>query len=731
MDHAMKRANPKNNPNSGTNMDATASGQRSVAVAGNVAGSIITGDGNLSFGVVSTKVINSVLEATHPQRLNQLPEPVADFKGRTEVLDELKRAIRNGCRICCLSGIGGLGKTEIALKLAHALKDDYPAAQIYLDLRGNEDVPKSYLSTMEHVVQSHRPAIVLPKHPDALAGLYRSVLKDKRAILFLDNVANPEQIRPLIPPSSCLLLLTSIRKFVLPGMHQIEVPPMERAEAAEFLSSLAPRAYAYCGEIARLCGYLPLALRLAGSYLETQRHVDPSNYVSNLRDNNERLKYLSEVEVSIDLSYRQLRANDQSLFTKLAVFPGSFDMTAVAAVWGLNYRAAEETMGHLLNLSLVAWSVDTNRGSIHDLVRCFGAKYLKRASPVYRRHAQFYSSIVRDADKRYGEGGEGVLSGLNLFDLERLNIDTAWSWIRGQAGRKDGDVLHLQYCESTVYIGNLRYDKRKERIPQLEEALEAASRVGNKEQFCRVTTTLGLAYVDLGEDIKATKYYFESLQLAQEAGYEWQEARALGVLGMTMIALGCLDDAAAFLSAQEAYAQKLNSPRMTCYAFNGLGLTHLLQGHVDEALIQFQKQLSTAVRFDVGYRRGEGYAFGGLALERWSVGDLDEAWDMFQKQYDIMREIGDRKGMMDCSWNMGLVQELRGKAQNARPLLHSCLEYEQAIGHSYFASDQAIIALLCKSTGAEDRINILRNGAIRNEHRCLAIGAPWKLPRRA
>jgi Cdc6-like AAA superfamily ATPase len=160
-----------------------------------------------------TVVTGDVYQAAAPPSataLHQLPPPPGDFTGRTAELEELMQAIeRGGVTISGLRGMGGIGKTALALKLAAELRERYPDAQIYLDLKGTSEKPLTTAEAMAHVVRAYHPTAKLPDDEAELAGLYRSVLDGQRALLLMDNAANAAQVAPLAPPASCVLLVTS------------------------------------------------------------------------------------------------------------------------------------------------------------------------------------------------------------------------------------------------------------------------------------------------------------------------------------------------------------------------------------------------------------------------------------------------------------------------------------------------------------------------------------------
>jgi hypothetical protein len=181
------------------------------------------------------------LPETTYSSLHQLPPPPADFTGREGELNELLNAVeKDGVVISGLHGMGGVGKTALALKLGEALKPKYPDAQIYMDLKGTTDKPLTPADIMSHVVRSYRPEVKLPETEAELLGLYYSLLEGQKTLLLLDNAVDAIQVEPLLPPRICLLLVTSRQRFTLPGLQAVNLDVLSRDEADEFVLKIAP-----------------------------------------------------------------------------------------------------------------------------------------------------------------------------------------------------------------------------------------------------------------------------------------------------------------------------------------------------------------------------------------------------------------------------------------------------------------------------------------------------------
>jgi tetratricopeptide (TPR) repeat protein len=228
---------------------------------GNVAGRVDTGGGDFVRG---DKVTYVQAPAATLSALHQLPPPPGDFTGRAEELAELLGKIKKGgVAISGLRGMGGIGKTALALVLADRLKAGYPDAQIYLDLKGTSEKPLTVREILEQVILSFHADLKLPEGEAQVANIYRSVLEGRRAILLMDNAAGSGQVAPLVPPSGSILLITSRNRFNVPGLFQLDIGELLEEDARDLLLKIEPRIGEQADDIAKLCGFLPLALRAA------------------------------------------------------------------------------------------------------------------------------------------------------------------------------------------------------------------------------------------------------------------------------------------------------------------------------------------------------------------------------------------------------------------------------------------------------------------------------------
>jgi len=607
--------------------------------------------------------------------LHQLPPPPADFTGRVRELAELTAKIgQGGAAISGLQGLGGVGKTALALKLAQQLTPRYPDAQFYLDLKGASQQPLSPAEALAHVIRAYHPTAKLPEGETELRAQYLSVLHGRRALVLMDNAAGPEQVAPLVPPDSCVLLVTSRRHFTLPGLFPLSLDALPPADARELLIKIAPRIGDHADEIAELCGRLPLALRLAASALAERPDLSPADYARRLTDAKTRL---SLVEASLALSYDLLTPELQTLWRTLSVFPAPFDARAAAAVWNLEHDPAHDRLGDLYKYSLLDWDDTLSRYTLHDLARLFADSRLTEdeRTTAQQRHAAHYLAILSECSKLYLKGSDSVGTGLALFDTERPNIEAGQKWARQYANE---DEIASRVCNLYASFGSLLSLRQhpRERITWFEAGLASARRLKDRASEGLHVGNMGIAYFSLGEIHHAIRLYEQHLVIAREIGDPAGEGRALGNLGVAYTALGELRRAIDFYERRLSIARELGDLRGESYALGNLGTTYRSLGETQRAIEFYEQVLVTARK--MGDRYSEGNTLGNLGRAYVDLGETRRAIELYEQSLTIEREIGDRIGEGTTLFNSASVLDKIGDQEQAVANAEAALEiFEQ------------------------------------------------------
>ena len=531
---------------------------------------------------------------------SQIPPPPPDFTGREEEISDILSNFDKGATITGLRGMGGIGKTVLAFVLAERLKDHFPDGQCFIDLQGMSKSPVSPAAAMAQVIRAYHPRERLPENQNELRGLYLSVLAGKKALILLDNAASREQVEPLLPPARCAVLITSRNRFALPGLKKknINVLPPDNAKA--LLLDIAERIGNKAEELAKLCGYLPLALRNAASVLAEREDIGVDEYERRLSDKKERLGL---VEGSFSLSYDLLSPIRRIQWCRLSVFPGYFDCDGAAAVLNMARDHSAEALSDLVKWSLVDFiPSDDFRYKLHDLARLFAESRLESDERVdaQQRHADHYLKVLDSVKQQlYRKGKKGTLIGLKIFDREWENIRTGQAWAETMV-HHDGIMnsanldteLFLYLASHYPIIGASVLDLRLHphiKIRWLEAALIAASRRRDTSSKLMILNSMGRAHDALGEVEKAIKYFEQALAIAHEIEDRQGEGASLRGLGRAYAGLGEMEKAIEYYEQSLVIAREIKNRYGEGANLGGLGRAYAELGETKKAIEYFEQ----------------------------------------------------------------------------------------------------------------------------------------------
>jgi DNA-binding SARP family transcriptional activator len=319
------------------------------------------------------------------RRPAQLPATIADFTGREEIAAAVRTSVLAGAgsamSVSVLSGLGGVGKTALAVYVANQLTDSFPDGQLYAELHGVDGLP----TPPERVLTSFLIALgvaeqVVPDGVDERSALLRSMLAGRKVLLVLDDARDARQVKALLPGTAgCAVLVTSRSKLTsLSGARKFELPVFDEAEALTLLRRIAgPRADddASAREVVRACGRLPLAVRISASRLVFRPHWSMPLLAERLADQRNRLDELRLSDLAVagtfQLGYDQLEPQAARAFRLLSVSrPHGFSRNTAAAMLDTSPAEAERLCEDLVEMSLLE-STAAGRYRFHDLVRLF------------------------------------------------------------------------------------------------------------------------------------------------------------------------------------------------------------------------------------------------------------------------------------------------------------------------------------------------------------------------
>lgn len=553
-----------------------------------------------------------------------LPYDITDFTGRDrelrEVLSCARRPSEQGARIVAIDGMGGCGKTSLAVHAAHRLADSYPDGQIHLDLRGHTsgERPVSASAALDSLLRAFGlPGDRIPDDTAARSSLWRTTMSGKRVLLLIDNAADASGVLPLLPTSpGCLALITSRARLLdLDGADWICLDVMAPEEATTFIATAlgAQRVAAEptaAIELARQCDHLPLAVRIATARLRNRPHWTLRYLVDRLRDETRGLHELSSgergVATTLRLSYQALDEEGRTAFRTLALHPGcDLDIFSAAAMLGSGRWYAEDILEQLLDAHLVR-QPEAGRYGFHDLVRRFahglwaGANDSEADAPV-ERVLDYYLALTEKACGLLFPGRQRRTTGLKESAAEQPDLagaDQARAWFTREQStllsavglaERGGFDRHTA-CLTRNIVFHLNARGQIEEFGDLSRtAVAAARRLADPSLLCVSLSNLGAACWKLGRYAEGMQVANEGSELAVRLGDRATEAHSQRVLGLYNSLLGHFPEAVPHLERAIALERELRSTAAQVETLTVLSTLYEQWGRHQEAATAAQR----------------------------------------------------------------------------------------------------------------------------------------------
>ncbi|MFE9751138.1 tetratricopeptide repeat protein [Saccharothrix saharensis] len=645
--------------------------------------------GSASF-VVQARVITGdvhVIANPSPSTPAQLPDAPATFVARAqesrELLDRLWPG--GGTPITVLTGMAGVGKTALALHVAHVAQRRgwFTGGTLYHSF-GTDSATGAVLHSFIRALGV--PDEAVPEDDTARAALYRSLLarSDGRPVLVvLDDVGSVGQVRPLLPSSPmCTVLLTSRHRLTeLDFAQRVVVAPLNRAEAVELLAAQLPAGSNHedLALLADLAGRLPLALAVVAAHLSTTG-VSPQELARRLSipqpiDD----RSISKV---FAFAYDDLAPESARLLRLLALAsPPTTSAEAAGALVDQSIPQARHMLIDLARRSLVDFDHTTDRCSMHDLIRAFGRQLCLEQddeaarTAAVRKLLDHYLRQARRADLAVSPGQVPLPPGaepLRWVETELVNLPVLVA-LADEHGLPD----RVRDLVRAVYRPLAALGRWDDLVTIYQSALRSAQRVGDRTAEAMVLGNLANTNLEQSRLTDAVRGYKAALHLQREIGDRHGEGTVLGNLGRAWHESG--EYRQAVKSHQQALAlfREVGDRVGEAAVLTNLGATYRALDRPTEAVEPLRQAL--AVQREVGDRVGEAAVLTNLGASYRDTGRLDEAAAAYRRALGIYRQAGDTAAEAGTLDDLGATLRLMAADEDAFSTYRVALEVHRDV----------------------------------------------------
>jgi tetratricopeptide (TPR) repeat protein len=657
-----------------------------------------------------TDGLRAITTTAPPQTL---PRDIASFTGRVPELAQLtaEAAGKGGVvSIYAIGGMAGVGKTTLAVHAAHQLAKRYPDGQVLLPLHGHTpgQRPVAAADALASLLQSVGvDAGQIPSGVGGRARLWRHWLVGKRLLLVLDDAVDSDQVRPLLPGmGESLVLITSRRRLsALEDTHTISLDTLSTAEAGQLFTELVDRPSVTGDDdavrkITEMCSRLPLAVGMLARQLHHHPAWTLADRAADLAVAHDRLELMRAENLSVaaafDMSYRDLTPQQQKMFRRLGLHPGSsIDVCAAAALYGADYDTARQHLEALYDHYLLT-ELAHGRYRFHDLIRQHARTLADMDDPgetaeAVSRLFGYYEYVASRADARLARNTRPAV----IAPGERPGAapvladgDQALAWLRAERANllaciahAAGHAQHARVVALTAGISSLlRTDGPvTEALDLHAAAARAACDLGDGLGEAGAWSEIGTARDLAGDYPAGVEARDKALNLYRDFRNRQGEANVLVEVGASRQLTGDYPGAVQALDRALDISRSLGDRLGQANALRNLGFLLQATGDYSGAFGALDQALGLCR--SLGDRQGEAQTLDRLGVVRQLTGDLPGAAEVLECALDIYTGLSHPLGQANALIELGTMRRMTGDFGGAAQALQRALGLYRGLGH--------------------------------------------------
>lgn len=639
------------------------------------------------------------LLAMIPRAPFQAPRDVSIFVGRETKLRRIESEVQKGsAKVYCLIGMGGVGKTSLALQVAYRFRDQFPDGVLWADM--NDKDPMNILHNFAEVfdvdVSEHYPDL------SSRSAKVRSLLATKHALIVLNNVESDDEVRWLLPPTGhCTVIITTRHRdlAIADTAERIMIEPFDpNQETALTLFGRILNDEAWVlrdkilfREMADLLGHLPLAIHIIAHRLKYDKPAwSAAEMLQALRGEEKRLSQLvrgdQNVTLSFNLTYNALEKMQQRFFASLTLFTGEgFTVKSVAYVAEYPVDAARDLLRHLHNLSLLQQG-HHERYRLHPLIREYGQLKLIEQAPIERFINYFVEYVIAHKDdyEALDQELKNIIHALELAAKQQKEL-----LVQGVIGLYSYLKVRGLYEHAQEFLG-----KAQQAAEAFEDRRSQAELMGYQAEISRRQ----------GQSQKAVDLYQKALELARkesDAADLNLASRLLAGLGALAFRNGRLQEAKNYYTEAMLLAKSSKDEARQIMLTTNLGLIAATVGHIQEAETLYEEALNRARL--TGSKTSQITALQNLGVLLNEQGEQKRAKECFEEGLALSEELESPELQSRLLGNLGVVANSQGNYREAKQIFQRALSLAEKIGHKQQASRQHTNLGLVESNLRNDR----------------------------
>jgi tetratricopeptide (TPR) repeat protein len=705
----------------------------------------------------------------------QLPADTADFTGRQEQADLLCALLAaqpppsqpGAVAIAAVAGMGGIGKTTLAVHVAHRLRGRFPGGQLYASLQGANSPLRPDEVLARFLRDLGVPDAAVPAGEDERAAAYRTALADRRILIVLDDAADPTQVRPLLPGTAgCAVIVTSRTTLAaLPGARLLDLGVLSQDEARALLAKVTGPARAAAepeatASVLASCAGLPLAIRIAASRLAARPGWTVSHLAARLAGEQSRLAELTTgdlaVRASLAVSYNALvtgrtDATDPARVFRLLGLAGMAALALPAITALVGQPAAQVTIAlDILTDSHLLQSPAPDHYRLHDLLRAYATELATSTdseddrNQVVSRMLRWYgeqavlADRVLEPERRFPDNPlfrvptpahpwptlAHPAQALRWYETELANLVTA-------AQRAASLGLHdvasqIAFAMRTFFI---RTPHREDWLAVSEIGVASARHLGDDGTLAGLLDYLAQAYAHLGRFAESRRCLDEELSIHRRTGNRISEATALNSLAVNLCYQDLYAEALEYLHLALDISTAVGHKHSAAISLANIGHALVRLKHPGKALDYLTRAL--ALHQETGHRYMAAVARSTLAEACLDLGRFQDAAEHYQRARDAMQgSAREHRAYADILYGLGRALAALGRYAEAREAWEAASPVLNRIGDPRAAELRIrLVGQRLPSGGTQATSQAPLGGAPRGSHAERAVASRDRLVR--